>query len=102
MRFLLKATMPVEAGNALSKDPTMHDKMETVMGDIKPEAVYFCLDKGQRTIYLVVSVDDSSRLPSIVEPLFHTFKGDVEMMPAMNQEDFAKAMETLPQVMSKY
>ena len=94
--------MPVEAGDALVKDPSMHDKMETVMGDIKPEAVYFTLDKGQRTIYFVITVDDSSLLPSIVEPLWHTFKADIEMIPAMNQEEFGKAMETLPQVMSKY
>ena len=34
--------MPVEADNDLVKDPSMGNKMENVMGDIKPEAVYYC------------------------------------------------------------
>ena len=102
MRFLVKATMPVEAGNALVKDPSMGQKMETVIGDIKPEAVYYCLDKGQRTIYFVVSMDSSSEMPRILEPLWHTFNADIEMIPAMNQEDFGAALQSLGQVMSKY
>ena len=102
MRFLLKATMPIEAGNALSKDPSMEHKMEAIMGDLKPESVFFCLEGGQRTIYFEITVDDSSRLPSIAEPLWHTFKADIEMIPAMNQEEFGKAMESLGTVMAKY
>ena len=41
MRFLLKATMPIQAGNDLVKDPSMGQKMETLMGDIKPEATFY-------------------------------------------------------------
>ncbi len=51
MRFLVRATIPVEVGNAMVHDPNMDKQMEKIMGDIKPEAVYFCLDKGQRTVY---------------------------------------------------
>ena len=102
MKFLLKATMPIEAGNALVKDPSMEHKMETIMGDLKPESVFFCLEGGQRTIYFEITVDDSSRIPSIVEPLWHTFKADIEMIPAMNQEEFGKGMESLGPVMAKY
>ena len=102
MRFLVKATMPVEAGNALVKDPSMGQKMETVLGDLKPEATYYCLDNGQRTIYFVLSVENSSQIPSICEPLWHTFNADIEMIPAMNQEDFGAALQSLGQVISKY
>ena len=80
----------------------MGQKMETVIGDIKPEAIYYCLDKGQRTIYFVVSVENSSQIPSICEPLWHTFNADIEMIPAMNQEDFNVAMQSIGPVMSKY
>ena len=102
MRFLVRATMPVEAGNDLVKDPSMGNKMENVMGDIKPEAVYYCLDRGQRTIYFVVNVEGSHQIPGICEPLWHTFKADIEFIPAMNQEDFDRAISSLDQVLSKY
>ncbi len=99
---MLKATMPIQAGNDLVKSPSMGQKMETLLGDLKPEAVYYTLDKGQRTIYFVVSMDSSSELPSKLEPVWHTFNADIELIPAMNQDDFNTAMQGLGQVMSKY
>ena len=102
MRFLLRATIPVEVGNEMVRDPDMGKKMDQIMGDIKPEAAYFCLESGQRTIYLVITMDDSHQLPSIIEPLWHTWEADVELIPAMTQEDFAKAMPLLDQVMKNY
>ena len=102
MHFLMKATIPVDVGNDMVKDPDMGDQMETVMGDLKPEAVYFCLEGGQRTIYFLVNVQDSSEIPSLCEPLWHTFSADVEMIPAMTQDEFGVAMNTLGEVMKKY
>ena len=55
MRFLVKAEIPIEAGNAMIRDPHFPKQIEEILADIKPEAVYFTLDGGQRTIYLVSS-----------------------------------------------
>ena len=46
MRFLIRATMPVAAGNAFVKSADWQSKMDQIMGDIKPEAAYFTLDRG--------------------------------------------------------
>ena len=54
MRFLVKATIPVEAGNDLVRDPSFGDRLHQVLADIEPEAAYFTAQDGQRTIYLVV------------------------------------------------
>ena len=51
MRFLVRATIPVEAGNALVGDPNFGKVMEDILSDLKPEAVYYCAEQGQRTIY---------------------------------------------------
>ena len=38
--------MPVEAGNNFIKSQDWQGKMDSIMGDIKPEAAYFTLDRG--------------------------------------------------------
>ena len=43
--------------------------MDTIMADIKPEAAYFAIDGGQRTIYFVVTVENAEDIPGIAEPL---------------------------------
>ena len=102
MHFLVRATIPVEVGNTMIHDPNMGKKIEDVMGDLKPEAVYFCVDKGQRTIYFLINPQDSSELPGICEPLWNAFKADNEFIPAMAQEDFAKAGPIIERVSKKY
>ena len=57
MKFLVKATIPVEAGNAMVKDPNFQSRMDMVMGDVRPEAAYFTIEDGQRTGYFIVNVD---------------------------------------------
>ena len=102
MRFLVRVTMPVEAGNSFVKGQDWQGKMDNIMGDLKPEAAYFTLDRGQRTLYLLVNVEHSYQLPAIAEPLWHTFKADVDFIPTMTQEDFGQAMPGIEQAIRKY
>jgi len=102
MRFLVRATMPVESGNALVKSPNMGKLMADILGDLKPEHVYYTVDKGQRTIYFDVTLQDSSQIPSIVEPLWLVYKADIEFIPAMNQAEFDKAIPGIERAVKKY
>ena len=102
MRFLVKATIPVEAGNALVSDPNFGKRLEEILGDIKPEKAYFALDCGQRTIYLVVNVSEASQTPAIAEPLWLSLKADVDFIPLMDQADMAKAAPAIAQAAKKY
>ena len=102
MRFLVRATIPVEAGNALARNPNMGKLMEEILADLKPEAVYYALDKGQRTVYFVINIQDSHQLPSIVEPLWLSLKADIDFLPAMDQTEFAKAVPSIERAVKKY
>ena len=102
MRFLVRATIPMDAGNALVHDPNFGKRMEDILSDIKPEATYFCAEGGQRTLYCVVNIDDISRLPAIAEPLWLSLKASVDFIPALTQEDFAKAAPSIEQAAKKY
>lgn len=102
MRFLVRATIPNEAGNDMLRDPEFGKRMEAVMAALKPEAAYFLAENGQRTMYLVLSMTDSSQLAHIGETLWLGLEADVEAMPVMNQDDFAKAMATIGETVRKF
>ncbi len=102
MRFLVKATIPVEAGNELVGDPQFGKRLESILSDIKPEAAYFAIEDGQRTIYLITNVKDASQTPAIAEPLWLSLKANVEFIPIMNQADMDKAVPSIVQAAKKY
>lgn len=102
MRFLVKATLPVEAGNKLVRDPEFGQRIQEILGDIRPEAVYFAAEGGQRTVYIVVSFAETHELPRIAEPLWLALQADVEFIPAMAQEDFEQAAPYIEAAAKKY
>ena len=102
MHFLVKATIPVHAGNAMVRDPKFGKKMDEILGDIKPKAAYFGVDGGQRTMFLVVDVPDGSRLPAVVEPLWLAFEASIECIPVMTDKDFQKAAQYIERATKKY
>jgi len=91
MRMLVRVTIPHETFNAAVRDGSAGRKLNAILQDIKPEAVYFLEFGGHRTAVLVVDLPDVSRLPAIAEPWFLTFNADVEVHPTMSPDDLAKA-----------
>ena len=102
MRFLVKATIPVEAGNEFVQDPQFGSRLEQLVGDLKPEAAYFAIQGGQRTMYFIIDVADASQTPAIAEPLWLGFRADVEFIPVMTKADMAKATPAIMQAAKKY
>ena len=103
MLFIVKATIPNDAGNEMIKSgPAMQALMDTVMGDVKPEAAYFSIADGQRTLFLVVNVDKPEEMVRIGEPLWLGFEADVDVYPAMSVTDFDKAGPILGSIVPKY
>ena len=52
MRFLVNVNMPVEAGNAAAKAGKLGATLQSILADLKPEAVYLTDDNGQRAAFL--------------------------------------------------
>ena len=91
MRFLMKVSVPHEAFNAAVRNGTAGQIMQQIMEDIKPEAAYFTEMNGKRGAILIVNMDDPSKIPSLAEPWFLKFNGDVEFHIVMSPEDLGKA-----------
>ena len=102
MRMLLKASIPVKAGNANVKSGSLGSKIESILAEQKPEAAYFTLDNGMRTGFIFLDIQDSSQLPAILEPWFLAFNASIELTPVMNGEDLAKAGSGIGAAVEKY
>lgn len=102
MRFLLKVNIPVEAGNAAVKAGTLGTTIQEILAELKPEAVYFADDNGQRTAFIILQMQDASQIPAIAEPWLLAFNARIEMHPVMVPEDLAKAASGFAQLAEKY
>jgi len=102
MRFLVKVSMPVEAGNAAVKAGTLGTTIQSILADLKPEAVYFTDDNGQRTAFVFLEMQDASQIPAIAEPWFLAFNAKVEFHPVMVPDDLARAASSIEAAVNKY
>jgi hypothetical protein len=101
MRFLVKASFPVEAGNAAAKKNGFK-VIEKILKEQKPEAAYFIADGGRRTGILIIDMKDASDLPRITEPWFLALNANIEATPAMIAEDLQKAAPAIKRAVKTF
>ena len=91
MRMLMNITFPHGEFNAAVRNGTVGTKIRKILDDVRPEAVYFVEQNGQRSAMVFVNVDDASKIPAYAEPWFLTFNANVEFRIAMTPADLEKA-----------
>ncbi len=102
MRFLVKVSIPVEAGNAAAKSGKLGATIQSILADLKPEAAYFTDDNGQRTGLIFLEMASASQIPAIAEPWFLAFNASIEFKPVMIPDDLAKAGSSIEAAVKKY
>jgi hypothetical protein len=102
MRCLMKVSIPVDAGNAAIADGSLPKTIESILGDLKPEAAYFAEERGQRTAFIFFDLKGTSQIPAVAEPWFLAFNAHVELHPAMNLDDFRKAAPGIEHAVKHY
>ena len=100
MRFLVKVSWPVEAGNAAARNG--FEVVPQILAEQQPEAAYFIAEDGKRTAHLIINMDDVSQLPAIAEPWFLALNASIEATPAMVAEDLEKAGPAIAEAVKKY
>ena len=102
MRFLMKVNIPVESGNAAARSGKLGTTIQSILAELKPEAAYFAADKGQRTGFIVLEMQDASQIPAIAEPWFLALNASIEIHPVMVPEDLARAGGAIEKAVKKY
>ena len=102
MRFLLKVTIPVEAGNAAARAGKLGSTIQSILAELKPEAVYFTDNDGQRAAFIFLDMQDASQIPAIAEPWLLAFNAKIEIHPVMVPDDLAKAGNAIEQAVKNY
>jgi len=92
MRMMLRFTCPVDKGNAAINDGSLGGIMESVLGELKPEAAYFTPLDGKRGGMLFFDITDPSQIIEAVEPLFLNLNASIEIVPVMNGDDLRKGL----------
>jgi hypothetical protein len=101
MRFLVKVSFPVEAGNAAAKKDGFK-VIQSILQEQKPEAVYFVAENGKRTGIMIINMDDASEIPAFAEPWFLAFNAAIEATPAMVPADLEKAGPAIAKAVKNY
>ncbi len=102
MRIMITFSIQPEKGDALIRDGSMGEIMQSIFEEIKPEALYFTTVEGTRGGYCVINVDDASQIPAMTEPLLLGLGAAIQMQPVMTAEDLGVATESLEHVAQKY
>ena len=96
MRVMLKFTIPTtEESNQLIKDGSIEQKMETMLGNLQPEAAYFCPIDGKRGGYLVFNMEDAAESVTKLEPFWLELGATVETVPVMTADDLRAGLQSL-------
>lgn len=91
MRILMNIRLPHREFNAAVKDGSVGTKISRILESIKPEAVYFTEQNGQRGAVLIVDLPEASKIPTLAEPWFLNFNADVEFRVCMKPDELQKA-----------
>jgi hypothetical protein len=102
MRMLVKVQIPVEAGNDAVRKGILGSTLHKILGELKPEAVYFAEENGERTGYIFLDMQSNSEMPGIAEPFFLAFNARVTFHPAMSPQDLGAAAPSLEKAAETY
>jgi hypothetical protein len=91
VRVLVDIIIPNEPFNSMVRAGTVGQKVDKVLADIKPEAIYFTEREGKRGCTMILDIADPSGLPAIAEPFFLGFDAAVSFHPVMTPDDLARA-----------
>jgi len=91
MRMLIHVKFPNEPFNTYVRNGSAGKTIEKLLGEIKPEAVYFTEYDGKRGTIMVVDIPDPSRIPAIAEPFFLLFNAELSAHIVMSPDDLGKS-----------
>ncbi len=91
MQMLVHVKLPHKEFNEYVKDGSVGKKINKILEEIKPKAVYFTEFQGHRGALMIIDLASESDVPRIAEPWFLIFNADVEFHIVMTPDILEKA-----------
>jgi hypothetical protein len=91
MRCIIECWIPAEDGNCSLLDGTMPGRIQKYLEAVKPEAVYFTVKDGQRTMIVIADIPSEDKMVATLEPLWLDWNGSVTCTPVMTLADLQKS-----------
>ena len=101
MRFILRVSFSVEAGNASAKKDGF-GAIKSILQKQKPEAAYFLTQDGTRTGLLIVNIEDASQMAEFAEPWFLALNAEAYWSPVMVPSDLEKAAPAISEAVKTF
>ena len=79
----------------LIRDGRIGQTMETILGNLQPEAAYFCPIDGKRGGYLVFNMEEASDSVTKLEPFWLELGATIETVPVMNADELRAGLQRL-------
>jgi hypothetical protein len=100
MRVMLKFNIPTteESNSSIRdaiRDGSIGQTMETILGNLQPEAAYFCPIDGKRGGYLVFNMEEASDSVTKLEPFWLELGATIETVPVMNADELRAGLQRL-------
>jgi hypothetical protein len=89
--MLIHVKMPNSRFNDFVKDGSIGKKVNRILDEIGPEAVYFTEYEGRRGVIIIADLPEPSQVPKIAEPWFLLFDAQVEFHIIMSPAELEKA-----------
>ena len=95
MRMFMKVQIPVGAGNEGAKSGVLPQTLKEFAEAAKPEALYFTVADGKRTMFAVIDMATTADMPRLGESLFLKLDASIEITPCMNAEELAAGLQAI-------
>lgn len=92
---MVKFTIPTQETNPLVKDGSIGQKMETLLGNLQPEAAYFGPIDGKRGGFIVINMEKESEVVTKLEPLWLELSATVETYPVATADELREGLQSL-------
>ncbi len=102
MRMMVKFAFPVDAGNSAIRSGKIEKIFQQMLDELKPEAVYFFPEGGERAGLFVIDMQESSQVAEIAERFFFGLNARIEMVPVMTAEDLRKGLSGVQSIIQRY
>ncbi len=95
MRTMVKFTIPTQEANPLVKDGSIGQTIESLMGNLQPEAAYFGPIEGKRGGFIVINMEEGSDVVTKLEHLWLELGATIELYPVATPDELRAGLQSL-------